>query len=294
MKTILSITTACLLLSATSQAQEADTTAESIATKITITTDKDGKDGKDGENGKDGASRIAISPGGITVGKAKSTKEHKAVSVQYLMFDLGINALNDKTDYTSPAVKDYLNVPSEQQNDNLYNLRMSKSINVNLWPVIVNFKLANTSGQRVYLYSGAGMQFYNFRFNKNISHLNETNPEVIQDNVSFSKNKLSFAYASVPLMLNFQTKLAGKTWLVYGVGAIGGYAFDIWTKQISPERGKQKNHDQFNFNRFNLNLSAEIGIKNIIRFYGTYQVTNMYKNTMTQNPYCIGIRFFGV
>jgi hypothetical protein len=290
------ITTTVILTNKNDEDQQQNT-SDKEDLSITITDDRDaneitdGKDGKDGKDGNEGT-RIVISSSGVAVNNSKAFE--KKVGFQYLMLDLGVNALNDRTDYQSTAVKEYLQTPAEQQNANLYSLRMSKSINVNIWPVIVKFNLASTASQKVYFYSGAGMQFYNFRFNKNISHLSEPNPQVIGDSVSFSKNKLSFAYASIPLMFNFQTKLAGKTWLVYGVGAIGGYAFDIWTKQISNERGKQKNHDQFNFNRFNLNLCAEIGIKNILRFYGTYQVTNLYKNTMTQNPYCIGLRLFGV
>jgi len=237
---------------------------------------------------------ISLGTGGLKVGKNISGEGRRKVSLHFLMLDLGINALNDRTDYASPGAKSYLQVSPDKQNGNLFSLRPAKSINVNIWPVLANFNLFTSNFQKISLYTGAGMQLYNFRFNKRITYLNETNPMIIEDSVSFSKNKLAFAYVSIPLMLNFQTRIAGKTWLTYGFGLIGGYAFDIWTKQISDERGKQKNHDQFNFNRFNLNLSGEIGIKNIIRFYGTYQVTNMYENSLVQNPYCIGIRFFGI
>lgn len=237
---------------------------------------------------------ISVGEGGLLISKGKTRKADKKFLVHYLMFDLGINALNDKTDYSSPAAQQYLQVPADKQNSNLFAMRTSKSINVNIWPVLFNYRLLKTKNQTISLYSGAGMQFYNFRFNKNISYLNETVPMVIEDSVIFSKNKLAFAYVSIPLMLNFKTRLAKGVNLVYGFGAIGGYAFDTWTKQISDERGKQKNHDQFNFQRFNLNLSGEIGISGYIRFYGTYQVTNMYKNSLVQNPYCIGIRFLGV
>ncbi len=174
-------------------------------------------------------------------------------------------------------------------------LRQGKSINVNIWPVLMNIKLLQRKSQKISLYTGAGLQLYNFKFNKDISFINETTPKVIEDNVQFSKNKLAFAYASIPLMVNFKTRMGGSNlWLTYGFGAIGGYCFDSWTKQISDERGKQKNHDEFNFQKFNLNLSGEIGIDNYIRFYATYQVTNMFKDALTQNPYCIGIRFFGI
>lgn len=223
-----------------------------------------------------------------------SIRSKRTVNTHFLMFDLGFNALHDASNYANQDVQQYLQVPGNKQNGNLYSLRQGKSINVNIWPVLLDINLLRNRSQKISLYTGAGLQIYNFRFNKDISHLNNSSPMVIDDSVNFSKNKLAFAYLSVPLMVNFKTKVSSKLWVTYGLGVIGGYCFDSWTKQISDERGKQKNHDQFNFQKFNLNLSGEIGLKGYIRLYGTYQVTNLYQNTMSQNPYAIGIRFFGV
>lgn len=245
---------------------------------------------------KDSGLYIALGHGGIKVSNLKKggPNEDKRFQVHFIMVDLGYNGLNDRTNYNSPAAQQYLQVPNDSKNSNLFSMRTSKSVNVNIWPVLFNYKLLKSHGQTISLYSGIGMQFYNFRFNKDISYLNITNPMIIEDSVKFSKNKLAFAYASVPLMLNFKTRITNGFNFVYGFGVIGGWAFDTWTKQISEERGKQKNHDQFNFQRFNLNLSGEIGIENYIRLYATYQVSNMYKNSLVQNPYCIGIRFLGI
>lgn len=251
--------------------------------------------GKKDTTKKDG-SYLALGSGGLKVSSKRldSINQARRVSVHFLTLDLGINALNDQTDYNSPAAQQYLQVGADKKNTNLFSLRQGKSINVNIWPVLLDFRLFKSNNQRISLYTGAGLQLYNFKFSKDISYLNETKPMVIEDTVQFSKNKLAFAYVSIPLMLKFKTRLGGKFWITYGAGVIGGYCFDSWTKQISDERGKQKNHDQFNFQKFNLNLSGEIGINGYIRFYGTYQVTNMYKDGLSQNPYCIGIRFFGV
>lgn len=251
--------------------------------------------GKKDTSQKDAMS-ISLGSGGIKVGTKKqdSVNNSRRVKMHFLMLDLGINALHDRTDYSSPAAQQYLQVGADRKNGNLFSLRQGKSINVNIWPVLMELRLLKTHGQKISLYTGAGMQLYNFKFNKDISFLNETNPMVIEDSVKFSKNKLAFAYVSIPLMVNFKTRVGGNFWITYGVGVIGGYCFDSWTKQISDERGKQKNHDQFNFQKFNLNLSGEIGINGYIRFYGTYQVTDMYQNSLSQNPYCIGIRFFGI
>lgn len=244
----------------------------------------------DGYNFRIGSEGIHISSE-----EQDSIRKTKTVTVQWGMLDLGVNALIDHTDYSSTAAQQYLQVPNAKKNANLFSLRPVKSINVNIWPVLMNVKLLRGTNQKVSFYTGAGLQLYNFRFNKDISYLNETKPMLIEDSVRFSKNKLAFAYASIPLMLNFKTRMGGgDIWLVYGFGVIGGYCFDSWTKQISDERGKQKNHDQFNFQKFNLNLSAELGIDNYIRLYGTYQVTNLYQNGLAQYPFALGIRFSGI
>lgn len=248
------------------------------------------------DTARKGGNYISVGSGGIKVSSKRldSLNQTRKMKVHFLMLDLGINALNDRTDYSSPAAQQYLQVGADRKNGNLFSLRQGKSINVNIWPVLFDFRLLRNRNQKISLYTGAGLQLYNFKFNRDISYLNETTPMVIEDSIKFSKNKLAFAYVSVPLMVNFKTRLSGNFWVTYGLGVIGGYCFDSWTKQISDERGKQKNHDQFNFQKFNLNLSGEIGINGYIRFYGTYQVTNMYQNSLVQNPYCIGIRFFGV
>lgn len=237
---------------------------------------------------------ITIGSGGVHIDV--DGHDSDAVSVHWLMFDLGLNAFNDKTNYGDVAAQQYLNVPSDRKNADLFSLRPGKSINVNIWPALVNFRLMNGRHQKISFYTGVGLQLYNFRFTKTISYLNETRPEVIMDSVDFSKNKLAFAYASIPVMINFKTRLSADNdlWLTYGFGFIGGYCLDSWTKQISDERGKQKNHDAFNFQKFNLNLSGEIGIANYFRVYATYQVTNLYKNALIQYPYAVGIRFFGI
>ena len=135
---------------------------------------------------------------------------------------------------------------------------------------------------------------YNFRFSKDISYLNETTPTVIMDSVHFSKNKLAFSYLSVPLNIVFKTRLAEKTWLVYGAGVTGGYRISSWTKQKSEARGKQKNHDDFNMNDFNVCLTGEIGLDSYFRLFVSYQVTPLHETYLDQHPLCIGFRFGGI
>ena len=117
---------------------------------------------------------------------------------------------------------------------------------------------------------------------------------VINDSVHFSKNKVALTYLSMPLMFNFKTKLAKKVWVVYGAGITAGYRIDSWTKQVSDEHGKEKNHDQFNFNNFNSCVTAEFGLEGYFRLYASYQLTALHEDVLDQHPYAIGVRFLGI
>lgn len=222
-------------------------------------------------------------------------KEEKKFSIEVAMVDIGINSLNDKTDYTSAAAQNFLQVPASMQNENLFTMRTGKSINVNIIPVMGKWRVVKTDHQKIYLGLGVGLQMYNFRFNKNISYVNNSQPAVIlEDSVGFTKNKLGLTYLTVPLMATFKTKLAEKAWLVYGVGVSAGYRIDSWTKQISSARGKDKNHDQFNLNDFNTCVSGEIGLDGYFRLFASYQLTALHETALDQHPFSIGIRFGGL
>ena len=248
------------------------------------------------EEKKDGDKTVKISLS--TDGISAEGKKDKAFGIEVFVLDLGINTLRDKTDYTTltAAQKQYLDVPADQQNANLFTLRNGKSWNVNLWPVLGKWRIVNGKNQKIYLGTGVGLQMYNFRFNKPVTHLNEVNPLVYLDSVhNITKNKLGFTYLSVPLMVTMKTRLADKAWLVYGVGVTGGYRISSYTKQVSTQQGKQKNHDKFDFSDFNSCLTAEIGLNGYFRLYASYQLTPLHENALLdQRPLSIGLRFGGI
>ena len=274
MKLIYSIAV-LLFISAQALAQDADSTSDSTKKKNKYA--------------------VSVGTGGLKVGTIKdSDSSDKVFDIQVGMLDLGINYLQDKTNYNDPAVKNFLNVSSEMQNENLFSLREAKSINVNIYPILLKYRPLKTERQRIYITAGLGLQMYNFRFNKPITYLNETTPMVIMDTLHFSKNKVGLTYLSVPLMFTLKTKLAKDAWLVYGAGITAGYRIASWTKQVSTELGKQKNQDQFNFNNFNSCVTAELGVEGYFRLYASYQLTPLHDNLLEQHPYCIGVRFLGI
>ena len=266
---------------------------------------------------KKGGGAVWIGSGGIHYEKSgKHDTSYRRFEVQIGMLDLGINSLIDNTDYSLPfsqpgSPSAFLNVDPAHVNKDLFSIRQSKSINVNIYPIMFKANLLRSNKQRLMLVTGLGMQIYNFRFTKPVSYRSDPTPYVTLDTISFSKNKLAINYLTVPLMLNGKTKIAstphstkegdassstyGKGyWLTYGVGISGGYLLSSWTKQISDQRGKDKDHDPFNFTRTNLCINGEIGLDGYVRLYASYQITKLHDSYLDQHPFCIGLRFLGL
>jgi hypothetical protein len=225
----------------------------------------------------------------------KEDKEEKAgkFRARFTMLDVGINMLNDATVYSDPKVQSYLGgVPAAKRDASVFDLK-TKSVNVNIYPLMVKFLAVKTHGQRLYISSGIGFQVYNFRYENNISYTKSPNG-IYMDSINFDKNKLAVNYLNVPLMLTGKTRLHKKTWLTYGACITAGYRLSSWNKQVSDERGKTKTHGNFDLTDYNACVTGEFGIDGILRFYGSYQLTPLYENGINQRPICIGVRILGI
>jgi hypothetical protein len=226
-------------------------------------------------------------------GQMGESKKDHVFKTGITIVDLGINVLKDNTNYANAAVKTFLHVPAARQNASLFDLRQGKSINVNVYPLMIRFKALHTSGQRIYLSSGLGLQLYNFRFEQPLTYTRNPTGVTVYDSSSFKKDKLAMDYLNVPLMFTFKTRLNKNNWLVYGGGLTEGYRLDSWTKQVIGSN-KDKQHDAYGLADFNTCVSAEFGIEGMFRFYATYQLTSLYTNGLDQHPFSFGIRFTGI
>ena len=248
---------------------------------------------------------ISISNKGIKVettdsAKAKAgkietkDKDHQGrFATSVLMFDLGINLLSDNTDYSDPSLSSYVHVPGAKLTKSLFDLRSAKSVNVNITPWMLKYTAVKTHGQRIYVSTGVGLQFYNFRYEQPLTYVK--NPAgIILDTISFKKDKLALTYLNVPLMFTFKTRLYKDHWLVYGVGLTEGYRIGSLNKQVSDQRGKVKTRGSFGLADFNTCLNAEFGVEGIVRFFASYQLTSLYENGLDQHPISIGFRLSGI
>jgi len=139
------------------------------------------QDSTDSTTKKKKTMSLSISNKGITFEEANDTaKSKKPVKTDkekvgkphltFAMFDLGFNMLNDATNYSDPTLATYLNVPAADRKADLFDLKNGKSMNVNIYPLMVKLPIVKTKNQRLYLATGLGFQVYNFRFDKDISY----------------------------------------------------------------------------------------------------------------------------
>ncbi|MBS1772681.1 MAG: outer membrane beta-barrel protein [Bacteroidetes bacterium] len=255
------------------------------------------EDKKDEKNEKLQKS-ISLGTDGIRVESGNTkVKADKAIDVTFCGVDLGFNAIQDNTNYTTALTSGGLFVPTSSANSGLFDLRTGKSINVNLWPILGKARILKTKNQKIYFSTGVGLQIYNFRYSNSLRYSDSGKSHISLDNsIKYEKNKLTINYLSVPINFTFKTKMANKLWLVYGVGITGGFRINSYTKLKSDQYGKQKDHADFDLNPFNSTVTAEFGLDNYFRLYASYQLTNMYqtKTGLDQHPFCIGLRFGGI
>lgn len=240
----------------------------------------------------DGWDIVISTSDGIKV--TKEPYEFKRLTISSFMMDIGLNGLHDQTRYHSAEAAQFMRVDDHIRNANFMNIKTWSSRNFNMWPVIINLNTVKSRNQKLLISSGIGFQWYNYKFSNSVDLIGGTDPHIMESDLHFSKNKLGITYLSVPFLITGQSRISSNYWLTYGVGVIGGYKVVSWTNQISAESGKIKERDPYNMEPFQWSVTGEIGVKGILRLYATYQMTNIWKSGLHQQPFAMGIRIFGI
>lgn len=233
----------------------------------------------------------------ITMGRSRQRKLAN-VSTNWGIVDLGLSNYSDETNYGATGGYLYNRAGAAALGKNDFKLNTGKSVNINIWFFIQRLNLIK---QHVNLKYGLGLELNNYRYKSaaNISYLERSPyapvasaaPIIIRDSMQFSKNKLGADYLTVPIMLNFTTS-PGYTnkGLSLSVGVSAGYLYSQRNKQVSQQRGTQKNKGDYDLERFKLSYVAEVGL-GPVRFYGSYSPKSFYKTGLDMKPYTVGIRF---
>jgi hypothetical protein len=227
----------------------------------------------------------------------KHTGKPTNISTNWLILDLGFNNYVDNTNYNNAGAYLYTRPGTAPLEKSDFKLNTGKSINVNIWLFMQRLNLIK---HYVHLKYGLGIELNNYRYktSSTVSYLEQNKlvtpttsaPIIFKDSISFSKNKLAADYVTVPLMLNFSTnKYSQRKGLSISLGVSAGYLYSQRNKQISKERGKEKNNGDYDLEQFKFSYIAELGL-GPIHLYGSYTPKSIYQRQMDIRPYTFGIR----
>ena len=231
---------------------------------------------------KDGTDKDADKDDEVKVRRRKSYKPSN-LSTNWGIVDIGISQFNDNTNYAQSITQGYL---AAGANEDWFDLRNGKSINVNIWFFMQRLNLIN---HVVNLKYGLGLELNNYRYSENIKYQNSANPLVIMDVVDYKKNKLAADYLTVPMMLNFNFTPGKRHGFGFSVGASAGYLYASRQKTISNDFGKKKDKENFELRKWRVSYIGELSL-GIVKLYGSYATESMFEKGLDHTPYNVGIR----
>ena len=266
-RTITLLTGICFALSGLAQEDSTKKESDTIKVGNMVIIKKKGK------NDNDGDTTVSV--------KRKPYKPSK-VSTNWGIVDLGISQFTDKTNYPASIAQGFLGPGA---NEDWFDLRNGKSINVNVWFFMQRISMVKNV---VNLKYGLGLELNNYRYSENIKyHKNPT--KITMDTINYSKNKLAADYLTLPMMLNFNFTPKKKHGFGFSVGASVGYLYASRQKTVSNQFGKQKLKDDFDLNKWKVSYVAELNL-GPIHLYGSLATKSMFEKGLDQTPYNVGFR----
>jgi hypothetical protein len=158
-------------------------------------------------------------------------------------------------------------------------LNTGKSIAVNLNLFDWKVKILN---RHLMFVTGLGVTWNNWRFQsdrtliENVSYVSAN-----FDSIDYSKNKLTASYATLPLLLEFNSHEREKKSFHVGAGIIFGYRIGSHTKQVYEENGKTRKiklYDDFNLDPFRYDATLRVGFREFTLF-ASYGLNRLFKKS---------------
>jgi hypothetical protein len=193
-------------------------------------------------------------------------------------FELGFNGLTDE---------DYSLYPATDAD--FMELDQPKSMEVN-----INFlEYSIVLDSHIGLVTGMGFSMNNYRFDHDLTLVKGDNhiiPLWFNEDQKVEKSKLTASYLTVPLLLEFQIPVNGRSnRLFISGGLIGGINLGSHTK-VKYDHSKEKDRGSFNINPFKCSATVRAGF-NDLSLYASYGLTPLFKNDKGPElfPFSIGI-----
>lgn len=234
------------------------------------------------------------------------TKKHR-FNGHWAGFEIGLNGLlTPDFNMSYPLNQSYLD------------LRMEKSINVNLnfYEQNINLNKSGTFG----MFSGLGLSWNNYRFANATMLTGDSSvfKGYLMEGVSVRKSKLVNLYLTLPLFFEFQSKsYKNKEKLHFAAGVVAGWRISSHTKVYyneankvfnlrDPETGNllagsmqspgntnrniTKDHDSFHMRPFKLDAGIRMGW-GIVNIYANYSLTTLFIKDKGPElyPFAVGI-----
>ena len=184
---------------------------------------------------------------------------------------------------------------SLNSSDQFLNLNQAKS-----WSLSINFAEFNIGLFKKYvgIVTGAGLQFNNYRFEKNITLIGDSTKLTYSTDtvLKFRKNKMVVAYLNIPLLLEFHIPVnEGNNNVHFTAGIIGGLRIGTHTKQVFDINGnenKDKQREDFHLMPITYSLTGRVGYNGISAFVN-YNLSSLLKSNEGPEvyPWSAGLSF---
>lgn len=209
-----------------------------------------------------GGSKIFSHSKKDSVAKIDSTENERFFSgITFTRLDFGFSKLVDNNSFALSPSNQFLDY------------RSSKTSHISFDVLQLGYRF--TPQFKFYLSAGFDWTIIRLRQNitmqKNMSTLNYINEPVV-----FSKNRFSSSYLHIPLNFEYRTKRDknGNRFYVVASPEIG-FLLNAKVKQITTERGKQKEYDDYNFAPFRFGCAFRMGYDGI-GVFAKYYATDMF------------------
>ncbi len=186
------------------------------------------------------------------------------------------------------------------------------------WYVAFNSMLRTHVGGKFFIEWGAGVSWYNFKFQDDKTLVTKTNDGVTftQDprDFAFTKSKLTATYLNASLIPMIDFGRGGKKTTIFdgsrvdfssrgnhsssfrmGLGPYFGYRIDSYSKQVyndQDEKHKEHEHDTFYLNNIRYGLRFQMGFRDVDVFFN-YDLNKMFVQDKGPdlNAFSFGVTF---